>query len=523
LVAPGWLDIHTHYDGQATWDPLLDPSFSSGVTTAIMGNCGVGFAPIADGMQERLIELMEGVEEVPGTALHIGLKWNWRTFPEYLDVLDAMPRSFDIGALMPHGPLRLWAMGDKVGTNKCACDEELTAMVDAVQHGMRAGAFGLATSRTPLHRTVLGEMTPDYHVDAPELIALAAAVRDRHGYLEIVPDGIGGESLEGLRSDMSLVNRIVNETGVNLHMLVFQNWNDPTFYREQIAQLARLNNNQTQVTIQFAGRAGGAIMSFLGPCHPFADCPTYKKIARLPLDHWLTELAKPEIRTQILSEENPPGSPGAFFARYFCIFDLGPDMDYEPELENSVSALASRKGCDPRAFAYDLLLEHSEVPRVYIALSNYHSGNLDAVWDTLSLPSVVLGASDAGAHVLTVCDGSIHSFMLTHWARDRLRGRHIPVEQLVHLMTQKTALSVGLTDRGVLAPGKKADINVIDYNALRLHRPRFYPDLPGGARRIMQKVTGYRATVVSGQVTREHDVPTGVLPGRLLRHGHVNG
>jgi len=519
LVTPGWLDIHTHYDGQATWDPELDPSFSSGVTSAIMGNCGVGFAPVADGMQSRLIELMEGVEQIPGTALHEGLAWNWRSFPEYLDVLERMPRCFDVGALMPHGPLRLWAMGDKVGTDKCADGDELAAMTKAVSEGVRAGAFGLATSRTPIHRTLKGEMTPDFHVDAPELIALAAAAKTNGGLLEVVPDGVVGENPEGLRQEMRLLERILAETGVDLHMLLFQAENDPDYFHDQLAFVERLNGRYSRVTAQLSGRCSGAMMSFLG-AHPFMDCPSFQDIRRLPIDRWLTELARPELRARLIAEENKPGTPGAFFASFpQRLYDLGPELDYEPGPERAIATIAEREGRAAREVAYDLILEHSERPRLYIAVTNYPTGSLDTVGNTLLHPSVVLGVSDAGAHVLTVCDGSIHSFMLAHWTRDRSRGKLIPLEQVVHLMTQKTARSVGLTDRGVLAVGKKADINIIDHGALHLHAPRFYNDLPTGARRIMQQVTGYRATIVSGVLTRENDQATGARPGKLIRRG----
>jgi N-acyl-D-aspartate/D-glutamate deacylase len=518
-VTPGWLDIHTHYDGQATWDPELDPSFSSGVTTAIMGNCGVGFAPVRPTDHERLIELMEGVEEVPGTALHEGMKWNWETFPEYLDALDAIERTFDVGCLMPHGPLRLWAMGEKVGTDKCASGEELALMVEQVEAGMTAGAFGLATSRTPLHRTTSGEMTPDFHVDTPELIALTKPVKKHGGYFQVVPEGIAGEDMQGLRHDMSMVEEVVKATGVDLHVLLFQLNPEPDYYLTQIAKLEEMGK-EVKTVAQFSGRATGSIMSFLG-ANPFMNRPTYLAITkRLPVGEWLAELAKPEVKAQILTEQNPVGTPGLMFdSAMERIYDLTDAMDFEPGPDRSMLALAASTGKSVAETMYDFMLEHSEHPRGYIAFTSYAHGDLEDVRKALYHPNVVLSASDAGAHVLTVADGSINTFMLTHWCRDRTRGPKVALEDVVHWMTKKSADAVGLADRGVIAPGMKADINVFDLDALTVHRPDFYTDLPGGARRIMTQVTGYRATLVSGILTRENDKPTGARPGKLVRHG----
>lgn len=518
MVAPGWLDIHTHYDGQATWDAELDPSFSSGVTTAIMGNCGVGFAPVRDGMQQRLIELMEGVEEIPGTALHEGMSWNWSTFPEYLDALAAMERTFDIGCLMPHGPLRLWAMGEKVGSDKCASGDELAMMVGQVEAGMKAGAFGLATSRTPVHRTMRGEMTPDYHVDTPELIALTRMVKAYGGYFQVVPEGIAGEDMQGLRHDMAMVEKVVQATGVDLHVLLFQLSPEPDYYLKQIEQLERLSETGKAIA-QFGGRGTGAIMGFLG-ANPFMNRPTYESIIRqYPVEEWLGHLARPEIKAKILSEENLAGTPGLLFESGMeRIYDLTDAMDFEPGPERSMVARAAQSGKPLAEAVYDFMLEHSEHPRAYIAFTGYAEGDLGAVRKALHRPGVVLSASDAGAHVLTVCDGSIHSFMLTHWCRDRTRGPKVPVEEVVHWMTQKSARAIGLEDRGVLALGKKADINIFDLDRLKVHAPEFHTDLPGGSRRIMTGVTGYCATMVSGTLTRENDTPTGAKPGQLVRH-----
>lgn len=517
-VTPGFLDIHTHYDGQATWDPQLDPSFSSGVTTAIMGNCGVGFAPVRPGEHERLVQLMEGVEEIPGTALEVGMKWNWSSFPEYLDVLDQMPRTFDVGAMIPHGPLRWFVMGDKVGTDKCADSDDLDMMLRLTHEAMEAGAIGMATSRTPLHRTSIGEMTPDYNVDQPELTALARAVASHGRIFQVAPAGLTGEDYEGLQSEMALLDQIVRETGVTLHVLMFQTSRYSHYWREQLSILRKLNEEgKGRAYAQIGGRSIGAVVSFFGS-HPFMDRPTFDEIRKLPRGKWLETLAKPEVRAKLMGEPDRPGGFGEFLNSYFDRFyDLGPDINYEPDESMSMVTLAAQRGVSPSDAVYDMLLRTGEEPRLFQAVTNYATGNFDNLREALLDPTVVLGASDAGAHVQSVCDGSIHSFMLAHWARDRSRGEKLPLEFVINLMTQRCADSVGLFDRGVIAPGMKADINIFDLDAIKVQPPRMFDDLPGGAIRMMQPVTGYHSTMVSGVVTRENDEATGALPGRLAR------
>ncbi|WIW89429.1 amidohydrolase family protein [Sphingobium sp. V4] len=518
IVAPGWIDIHTHYDGQASWDPELEPSFGSGVTTALMGNCGVGFAPVRPGMETRLIELMEGVEDIPGTALHIGMTWGWESFAEYLDILESVERTFDIGCLVPHGPLRLWAMGEKVGTDKSASGEDLARMCDELRRAMDRGAFGMSTSRTPMHRTKAGEMTPDFDVDEAELLALANVVADSDGLLQVVPAGIIGEAPAELRRDMNLLERIVDRTRVDCHILMFQNSNDPDFYRAQIAQIDRMND-RARVTAQFGGRGTGSIMGFLG-CNPFSHRPSFVEITAQPRECWLSELARPDVRARILAESNIPGTPGAFYeSKMEYMYDLGPDCDFEPGPDRNMTAYARAANRAVDETIFDFLLDHSDPPRLYLPVTNYAAGDLEAVRHALPLPNVVLSSSDAGAHVQAVCDGSVHSFMISHWTRDRTRGPKVPIEQVVHWLAAKAARSVGLNDRGVLAPGMKADVNIFSHADLRVLPPRIEYDLPGGASRIMARVSGYRATIVSGVITREFDQATGARPGRLLRRG----
>ncbi len=519
IVTPGWVDIHTHYDGQATWDPLLDPSFSSGVTTAIMGNCGVGFAPVRRGTEERLIELMDGVEEIPGTALHEGLRWNWSSFPEFLDVIDAQPRSFDIGALIPHGPLRLYVLGDKVGSNRCADGDERAEMVRLVDEAMQAGAFGLSSSRTSVHRTSTGAMTPDFDVDAPELMALAKSVAHHGGILEFAPSGVVGEDFDGIEREMRTYDDIVRETGVSLHLLVLQTNQYPDYWRKQIAWAEGVNaSGHGRAFAHVSGRSIGALLSFFGT-HPFMERPSFLEVKKLPRERWLAELAKPDVKARILTETDAPGSFTAFLnSHWHRCYDIGDEGDYEPDDSQNIDTLAARRGVSPQEAAYDVMLNTSAHPRLLLAVTNYTDGGLDRVREMLTSPAAVLGASDAGAHVMTISDGSIHSFMLQHWVRDRRRGAPLPLEQVVRMMTSDCADAIGLNDRGVIRPGLKADINIIDLDNLRLEKPTFVNDLPSGASRLMQAVTGYRATIVSGVITREHDKPTGALPGRLLRH-----
>jgi N-acyl-D-amino-acid deacylase len=519
VVTPGWIDVHTHYDAQVTWDPQLDASFVSGVTTAIFGNCGVGIAPVKPQAEDRaaLVEFMEGVEEISSDALRAGLKWNWESFADYLDVLDRMQRTFDVGALVPHGPLRLWAMGDRVQSDKCATGDALAAMRQELGDALKAGAFGLATSRTPLHRSLAGVPTPDCFVEEAELVALAEVIKAHGAYLQMVPNGSIGENPEELRREMALLERIVDATGTDVHLLCFQPDNDPDYYREQIAIMDRLNR-KVSATTQFAGRSPGALLNFLS-ANPFTHTPSFERIAKdLPVDEWLAELAKPEVKARILAEENRPDTLGAMLSGALDrVFDLGDTLDYEPEPDQSLALRAEREGRDFREFTYDALLASGETPRIWATFVNYAKGSLDAVGEALEYDSAIIAASDAGAHMLTVVDASMNSFVLAHWVRDRKRGQRMALERAVHLMTQKPARSIGLADRGVLATGLKADINVVDLDSLKIHLPHFEADLPSGARRLMQNVTGYRATMVSGEVTRENDEATGALPGRLIR------
>lgn len=518
FVTPGFIDVHTHYDGQATWDSQLDPSFSTGITTAIMGNCGVGFAPVRPGDHDRLIDLMESVEEIPGTALHEGLKWNWSSFPEYLDVLEG-PRSFDVGVLVPHGPLRRFVMGDKVGTDKCASGEELERMAAIMDEAMQAGAFGMSSSRTTVHRTLDGGMTDDFNVDEPELEALVSTVARNGGYVEFIPLGAAGEDLAGLKSEMAMYSRIVERTKATMHLAVVQVDNYPELCFDQLRWAEDVNNSGNgKVYAQVSGRSIAVMLSFYG-INPFMGRPTIDKIkSSFPRAEWLEQFARPEIKEAILGERSLPGS----FGEYVCSFmnrcyDMGDPLDYEPDGSRSVTRMAEQAGREPADLLYDLMVNTSNHPQIMISMNNYKHEDLDDVRKMLESPAAVLGLSDAGAHVQSVCDGSIYPFMLVHWVRDRKRGKRMKIEEAVKLMTKDSADAVGLSDRGVLEVGRKADINVFDLDKMTLHAPRFFDDLPTGAPRLMQRVTGFKATIVNGVVTREDDEATGQLPGNLIR------
>ena len=518
LVTPGFVDIHTHYDGQATWDPVLNPSFGNGVTTAVLGNCGVGFAPVRPGDQERLIQLMEGVEEIPGTALAEGMEWNWESFPEYLTVLAGMNRTIDLAAMVPHGALRAYVMGEKVEQSRSASTEELQQMVELLNDAMVAGAMGISSSRTPVHRTALGSMTPDFDVDEHELLALARVVGHHGGVFEFAPLGNVGEDFEGLKRDMVIYEKIALTTGANVHLLVAQTLSYPEYWREQLDFIKRVNGRGGKMRAQVAGRGVCVMMGFFNT-NPFMYRPSFIEVTRCPKEEWLEQLRNAETRAQILSEADPVDEPlpAMLKSSWHAVFDMDNRIDYEPVHAQSIEAIARSQGRTEEEVAYDLLLDYGEQGFLLAPLLNYASGDLGPTREMLHDPAAVLSSSDAGAHVNTVCDGAIYSFMLTHWGRDRTRGEKISLPKLIRLMTSEPARSFSITDRGELLPGQKADINVIDMDKLKVHPAYLAHDLPGGAARLMQSASGYRATVVSGVITRQNDEDTGARPGRLLR------
>jgi N-acyl-D-amino-acid deacylase len=516
LVAPGWVDIHTHYDGQATWDTHLTPSGWNGVTTVVMGNCGVGFAPVRPGQQDFLIQLMEGVEDIPGTALSEGMTWDWESFPEYLDSLERMPRALDIAAQIPHGAVRTYVMGERGARNEKATSEEVDAMAALVKEGLEAGALGFSTSRTILHRAKDGELVPGTTADRDEVLGIGRALGEvGHGVFEVASD------LAPEDEEISWMRQLTKETGQPVSFACLQNDLDPEQWRRMLKVCEEDAAEGGRLTPQVAQRPAGLLLGLDSTFNSFIFHPGYQKIAQLPLAERVERMRDPAVRSEIL--DNTPdfskigGVIQMVMEGFSKLFPLGDPPDYEPGPEKSVAAIAKREGRRPQEVAYDVLLERDGSGLLYLPLLGYSNGNLDDIREMMVHPQAVFGLSDGGAHCGLICDASMPTYLLTHWARDRDRGERIAVEELVHSQTQKTAAFYGLEDRGVLAPGMKADVNVIDYDALHIHAPEVVYDLPAEGRRLIQKVDGYRFTVCGGEVIYEDGEPTGALPGKLIR------
>ena len=518
LLTPGFVDLHTHYDGQATWDPLLTPSCWHGVTTVVMGNCGVGFAPVRPDAHDFLIQLMEGVEDIPGTALSEGITWGWETFPEFLDALDTMPRSIDIGAQVPHGAVRAYVMGERGARNEPATPEDIEAMAAIVRDGIQAGALGFSTSRTIMHRAVDGEPVPGTFAAEDELFGIGRVLGELGaGLFELAPAGVMGEDLGAPEREVAWMRRLSATIdrpvsfGLSQHNLAPDQWRDVL----RLAQDARADG--AELRAQIAGRPLNMLIG-LQTFHPFVTRPTYQKLAALPLDQRVAALRKPEVRAAILAEQDPDNPiMRVVQTRFDRVFVIGDPPDYEPAPEQSVAAIAAREGRAEEDVMYDLLLEDEGRVLLMHALLGYSYGNLDDMREMILDPNAALGLSDGGAHVGAICDASIPTFMLTHWTRDRSRGERLPLELVVQKQSRDTAWLYGLRDRGVVAPGFRADLNLIDYDRLRLHRPELVHDLPGGARRLVQRADGYVATFVAGEQTWSEGDDTGARPGRLVR------
>ena len=516
LVTPGWVDVHTHYDGQVTWDPILAPSSWHGVTTLVMGNCGVGFAPRRPGEENFLIELMEGVEDIPGTALHEGIDWRWESFPEYLDALAAMPRVLDVAAQVPHCALRAYVLGDRAHADEIDADA-IAAMARLTEEAMRAGAVGFTTSRTILHRSKHG-LVPGTNSTPEELLALGSALGAAgHGVFEMVAD------LQGQEPDLSWMIDFCRRTGRTITFALAQTPMQPTAWRDTLARVDQLAADGLKIVPQVPTRPTGMLYGLQSSLHPFISHPTYVgSLAALPLDERVARMRTAEVRARILAEEPGIEHPIArlLMTNWPGIFPLGNPPDYEPTAESSAFAVAAREGRRPEEVVYDWMLERDGRQFMFAPLANYVDTNFDALREMMVHPRSVLGLSDGGAHCGLICDASMPTYLLTHWARDRKRGERIPLEQAVRLQTGNTAAVYGFRDRGTLEVGKKGDVNVIDHDALQLHAPEMVFDLPGGGRRLIQRVDGYRYTVVSGAVTFEDGEPTGAKPGTLVR-GHA--
>ena len=516
LVTPGFVDIHTHYDAQVTWDPYVTPSSWHGVTTVVMGNCGVGFAPARSDRHEWLIDLMEGVEDIPGSAMTEGINWDWTSFPEYLDAVDRTPRVLDVGAQIAHGPLRGFVMGDRGAANEPATEADLAAMSTLVTEALRAGALGFSTSRTPLHRSKAGELVPGTGAAAAELLAIAEGMAAAgHGVFQFAPDH-ARVPLEEWPWMEELARRTGRTVSVNLN----QPDQDPEVWREVLHLLDGAAAKGLPMYAQIAGRSIGILYCLHGSVHPLLFHPAYAEVADLPMTERLAALTDPERRRRII--EDVPDDGGLFVRAVLSKLDRvwpvdGADIDYEPTTGTSVAALAAGRGIPPMQLVLDQLTSDDGNGMLYAPFFNYTYGDLSMTYEATLHARTRLGLSDAGAHCGAICDGGTPTFMLTHWARDRRRGPTIPLEYVVHRQTRQTAELYGLGDRGLLAPGMRADLNIIDFDDLSFGLPRMAFDLPAKGRRLVQRAKGYVATFVAGVQTVADDEFTGELPGRLLR------
>jgi N-acyl-D-aspartate/D-glutamate deacylase len=515
LVTPGFVDIHTHYDGQAIWSDRLNPSSSHGVTTVVVGNCGVGFAPCRAEDHNLLIKVMEGVEDIPGVVMAEGLPWNWETFPEYLDALEARPHDIDVASYLPHSPLRVYAMGARGAGREPATAEDLARMRSLAREAIEAGALGFASSRQSIHRTKAGEQIPSFDAADAELKAVAKGLADAgDGVVQVVlntPFQSWDDELKRLRGVVEASGRPATFTmGVS-------NSGPEADWKNALAIVDRANGDGQRMTAQVFPRPIGMVTGHELSVNPFCLCPSYQALDRLPLAQKIAELCKPEVRARILNDKPADGHPLAVIGRNWdWMFPFSDPPNYEPPLDTSVGAQARAKGIRPAELAYDLLLEKDGRAMLYVALGNYQDGKLDAVLELMKHDHTIVGLGDGGAHYGVICDASYPTFTLTYWTRDR-QGERLSLAQAVRALAFEPAAALGLNDRGLVREGYKADLNVIDYDRLALHAPTVKYDLPAGGRRLDQGATGYTATIVSGKVIRRNDEPTGLLPGRLVR------
>ena len=514
LVTPGFVDLHTHYDGQAIWSERMTPSSAHGVTTVVMGNCGVGFAPCRKEDHDVLVDVMAGVEDIPGVVMTDGLPWTWETFPEYMDALDAGKRDIDVAAYLPHSPLRVYVMGRRGVDREPATAEDLAKMRELAKEAVEIGALGFASSRLTIHKTESGSPIPSYEAAREEIEEIARGVVDGGGgLLQFVPDIPSG----GYEHVLQTVFDVAEDVGLPLTFtLIVGNAGDPT-WPDAITMIEKANAAGGDITAQLLPRPIGLIIGLQLSANPFVLYPSYREIAHLPLAERVAEMRKPEVRARILADKPGVGHPILIVTQMWdWIFPLSETPDYEPDPSTSIGARARARGVDPMEEAYDRLLDDDGRAMLLVATSNLERNSLDTVGELLHRDDVVLGLGDGGAHYGMICDASYSTYFLTHWARDRKSGR-FTVPEAVRELTTVPARIAGLADRGRIAVGYKADLNVIDHGALRLHKPVISYDLPAGGRRLDQTADGYVATVVSGQVIAENGVPTDARPGKLVR------
>ena len=519
LVTPGFVDIHTHYDGQATWDQEMAPSSWHGVTTVVMGNCGVGFAPARPDQHEWLIGLMEGVEDIPGTALAEGMTWKWESFPEYLDALEELPRTVDVATHVPHGAVRAYVLGERERPGAVPTEDDIARMAQIVEEGVRAGALGFSTSRTVIHRDIDGEVVPGTTATAEELIAIGRAMgRAGHGVFEMASD------MKREWDEFGWMGAMSRETGLPVTFAALQSIAKEMPLDEQIAAMRAENDNGANIVAQIALRGNGIVMAWQGTVHPFRFRPSFQAIEALPWEEQRARLLDPEFKAQMLSEQNDLSQVNQDILPLVMVvcggwamqYQMDPDFDYEPQPEESVAARAQASGKSGEEYAYDLLCSDEGKGFIYLPILNYADGNLDFLETLQQDADTVNSLSDGGAHCGTICDAASPTFMLQHWVRDRSRGT-IGLENAIKRQCADTARLYGLEDRGIIAPGYLADLNIIDFERLKLGKPWLAFDLPAGGKRLLQKAEGYVATIKHGAVTFREGAWTGATPGGLIR------
>lgn len=531
IVTPGFVDVHTHYDGQVTWDDAIEPSSNHGVTSIVMGNCGVGFAPVRPGEEMALIELMEGVEDIPGSALHEGMPWGeWETFPEYLDLLRSKEYALDVGAQIPHGALRTYVMGERGANNEAATQDDIDEMSRLVEEGMKAGALGFSTSRILGHTSLSGEPVPGTLANDAEFLGIGKALqRAGFGVIESIPAGAIGQipgkdkDPHTTQQEIELMSEISRTTGRPITFSLFQIANEPDNWRNAMEQTNQANLSGAKLHPQIASRPPGVLISF-SAYHPFQRRETYVKLLDLSFEDRMVELRKPEVKAKILSDDNlppVPGQPMYLFHLYLeskigNFFVLGDPLDYEPDMSKSIGAIAAKMGRDPSDVLYDELLVQGGRAFLMLMQTNYLEGDHRVIREMMLEPSSIVGLGDGGAHVKLICDGSMQTYAIKHWIKERTRGKTLPAELVVQKLTSNNADLYGMKDRGRLLKGLRADINVIDIDNMELHLPRLESDLPGGFDRLLQPAKGYNATFVNGQITRRFDKDTGVRSGRVI-------
>ena len=512
IVTPGFIDLHTHYDAQVTWSDRITPSSWNGVTTAMIGNCGVGFAPCLPHQRDMLVKLMEGVEDIPEVVLNKGLPWNWESFEEYLSTLASKQFDVDVATQVPHAALRVFVMGQRGADREPATAEDCARMAQLAAAGVRAGAMGFSTSRTLNHQTKDGRAIPTLRAAEDELSAVADALREvGAGWIQVISD------FDDSDAEFSLLRRVAQRSGRPMSITILQRDRNPEWWRTIMAQIGEANVQGTQIVGQVLTRPTGVLLGFEISQNPFLGRASWAEIEDLPLAEKVAILRRPDFRARLLSETNPSEKLRDRVERWARIFPLCDPPNYEPSPAQSVAAIAERSGRDPAEVAYDLLLENDGKTILYRPQSNYSYCNLDTVHDMIAHPDTLVGLGDGGAHVGVLCDASAFSYMLTHWTRDRTRGDKFALPWAVKRITRDNAQAIGLHDRGEIRAGMKADINVIDYDAMQLTHPEVVYDLPSGGRRLIQKTKGYVATIVAGVPVYRDGEATGKLPGRAIR------